>query len=320
MDEPFGLICGNCGAFHPLKNEVEFFLSTETVRTCGSCGEDMILKQSVSVSGYIIKEDHMEQSKSYTCKACSALVPKGHKFCGSCGATVPESVLEQKVESFLGSDSQAKAKLVLIRGTAGQEGKVVALDKTDHVVGQGDALLTFPKDPFVSAKHANFFYRNGKLFVRDEASVNGVYLRIKEPTLLEAGDQFICGEQVLRVENGPADTAGPNPDQTYFFSSPKKPAAFKITHVLRGGVDGTASCARDGVVSIGREGADLNFPDDLFMSGTHASVNTDGAGKLMLTDVGSRNGTFVRLRTEKELNHGDYVFVGQQLIRVEQVV
>ena len=36
----------------------------------------------------------------------------------------------------------------------------------------------------------------------------------------------------------------------------------------------------------------------------------------MLTDLGSSNGTFVRLREEAELRSGDVLLMGQQLFRV----
>ena len=40
-------------------------------------------------------------------------------------------------------------------------------------------------------------------------------------------------------------------------------------------------------------------------------------GRLQITDLGSRNGTFLRIRGQTLLQHGDYVFLGQQLLRVE---
>jgi pSer/pThr/pTyr-binding forkhead associated (FHA) protein len=43
----------------------------------------------------------------------------------------------------------------------------------------------------------------------------------------------------------------------------------------------------------------------------------EAGGKMTLTDLKSRNGTFVRLKTEKELGHGDYLFIGRKLLRVE---
>jgi pSer/pThr/pTyr-binding forkhead associated (FHA) protein len=36
-----------------------------------------------------------------------------------------------------------------------------------------------------------------------------------------------------------------------------------------------------------------------------------------VNDLGSKNGTFVRITDESPLEHGDYVFLGQQLLRVE---
>jgi predicted component of type VI protein secretion system len=52
------------------------------------------------------------------------------------------------------------------------------------------------------------------------------------------------------------------------------------------------------------------------MSAAHCKIEEAG-GKLMLTDMNSRNGSYVRLKAERELSHGDYVFIGRKLLRVE---
>jgi pSer/pThr/pTyr-binding forkhead associated (FHA) protein len=52
------------------------------------------------------------------------------------------------------------------------------------------------------------------------------------------------------------------------------------------------------------------------MSASHCKID-EAAGKLTLTDLKSRNGTYVRIRSEKELAHGDYLFLGRKLLRVE---
>jgi len=52
------------------------------------------------------------------------------------------------------------------------------------------------------------------------------------------------------------------------------------------------------------------------VSGTHVEVRLDD-GALVVRDLGSKNGTFVRVPDETPLFHGDYVFIGQQLLRVE---
>ena len=74
--------------------------------------------------------------------------------------------------------------------------------------------------------------------------------------------------------------------------------------------------ARSNGLQIGREGGDLNFPTDLYMSASHCKIE-EQAGKLSLTDLNSRNGTYVRIKAERELSHGDYLFIGRKLLRVE---
>ncbi|MGH7733974.1 MAG: FHA domain-containing protein [Gemmatimonadales bacterium] len=53
------------------------------------------------------------------------------------------------------------------------------------------------------------------------------------------------------------------------------------------------------------------------MSAQHCRVEETAAGTMTLTDLNSRNGTYVRLKAERELAHGDYLFIGRKLLRVE---
>jgi pSer/pThr/pTyr-binding forkhead associated (FHA) protein len=53
------------------------------------------------------------------------------------------------------------------------------------------------------------------------------------------------------------------------------------------------------------------------MSRRHAAITWDG-NRAMLTDLGSSNGTFVRITAVAPLKHGDHVRVGDQLIRIER--
>jgi pSer/pThr/pTyr-binding forkhead associated (FHA) protein len=46
-----------------------------------------------------------------------------------------------------------------------------------------------------------------------------------------------------------------------------------------------------------------------------SAIGPDGV--FTVTDLGSKNGTFARITDESPLEHGDYVFLGQQLLRVE---
>jgi pSer/pThr/pTyr-binding forkhead associated (FHA) protein len=259
-------------------------------------------------------EELMDQAKNFVCRSCSTAVPLGHKFCGRCGAAVPPEILQARTQFFGQLQAPGKAKLILIRGE-GVEGLSYQLNAEQHIVGRSGQLV-FPDDPFVSPKHANFFYRNGKLVVKDEGSVNGVYLRVKGSVDVQPGDFFLAGEQVFRIDSTPKANDQPAPDGAYFYSSPKHQSPFRITQILQGGADGMTVCARGSSLQIGREGGDLNFPSDLYMSAAHCKLEEAG-GKFVLTDLNSRNGSYVRLKAECELVHGDYVFIGRKLLRVE---
>jgi pSer/pThr/pTyr-binding forkhead associated (FHA) protein len=259
-------------------------------------------------------EELMDQAKNYVCRSCSTPVPMGHKFCGRCGAAIPTEIANARTQFFGQLQVPGKAKLILIRGE-GVEGLSYQLNAEQHIVGRNGQLV-FPDDPYVSPRHANLFYRNGKLVVRDEGSLNGVFLRVRGTVDVSAGDFFLAGEQLFRIEAAPRPNDGPAPDGTYFYSSPKHQTQFKIVQFLEGGAPGMAVCARTGTLQIGREGSDLNFPADLFMSASHCKLD-ESVGKLTLTDMNSRNGTYLRLKTERELSHGDYVFIGKKLLRVE---
>jgi pSer/pThr/pTyr-binding forkhead associated (FHA) protein len=265
------------------------------------------------------KEELMDQAKNYVCRSCSTPIPSGHKFCGRCGAPVPPDILSLREEYYGSLQIPGRAKLILIRaeGDAAMEGLSFALNAQEHIVGR-QGHLTFPEDRFVSPRHANLFYRDGKLVVRDEGSLNGVYVRVRGGVDIQPGDTFLAGEQVFRVDPTPKATDHPEPDGTYFWSSPKRPSPFRITQVLMGGSAGNCVTARENGIAIGREGGDMNFPTDVYMSATHCKVETDASGaKFTLTDLNSRNGTYLRMRGERELNHGDYVFIGRKILRVE---
>ena len=265
------------------------------------------------------------------CSVCGVPIAPGFRFCGACGTPVEEQTRPAvrpsampsggsgKKTLFFGAMQAARAKLVLIKGD-GLDGVSFTLAGEEHQAGRGDVPLAFVEDPYMSPVHANFFYRKGQLVVRDESSVNGVYIRIRGAVPIELGDRFLVGEQVIEVQRSlsPDEPLAATGDGTYFYASPRPPSHFRLIQLLRGGDTGLAFQAQSDVVSLGREGNDLNFPDDPFISGHHAQVSFEG-GSLSLTDLGSKNGTFLRLTRESVLEHGDYVFMGQQLLRVEIV-
>ncbi len=208
-------------------------------------------------------------------------------------------------------------RLVVIKGEGG-DGVTYHLSAMNHTVGRSTGDIRFSEDLFLNPEHARFTVQGGRLFVKDMTSVNGVFVRIKSPVQLEHGDYFLVGEQLLRLDSEPFGDGGPDPTGTYSYSSPRPEGKFRVSQQLAGGGEGRIVSAQGAALTMGREGNTLNFPQDRFISGRHARLDAaSDSHHVILTDTGSRNGTFVRTKGALELFHGDYLFVGQQLLRVE---
>ncbi|MFH1131172.1 MAG: FHA domain-containing protein [Pseudomonadota bacterium] len=256
------------------------------------------------------------------CPRCAMENPDGFRFCGNCGfQVVQESVRPvplAQIPHQATTRAPAKAKLVLIKGDGG-DGKTFQLGGTEHVLGRAESTaIPFPGDPFLSPRHACFYFEDGHLFVRDEGSINGVYIRITAPVPLTSGSRFLVGEQLLRFEPCEPNYSSPQLDEegTRFYTSPQRPSQFSLIQLLRGGHTGMVFRAPISTTTIGREENDINFPDDPFISGHHAMVMAHESG-YSLEDIGSKNGTFVCIEEPNHLVHGDFVFIGEQLLRVE---
>ncbi|MCB9522049.1 MAG: FHA domain-containing protein [Myxococcales bacterium] len=251
------------------------------------------------------------------CSHCGAEVPVEHRFCGACGSPMKSAEPSAAKTEFFGGPATAgkPARLILIRGE-GMDGVSYHLNANEHIAGRKAGAILFPEDHYLSPRHANFFYENGQLMVKDEGSLNGVFVRIQDRAPLGHGDVFLAGEELLQVHWTELASGGVSPDHTHFFGSPLPISSRRITQIFEGGRPGLTHLVRGGTVSIGREGCDLDFPYDRFISGSHCRVEfgPDGA---TLVDEGSRNGTYVRIQGPRPLAHGDYLFVGKQLLRVE---
>ena len=103
--------------------------------------------------------------------------------------------------------------------------------------------------------------------------------------------------------------------KTVVMSSPPVQIKGSLHLVMEGGQSGE-TYELDEETVIGRAGGDITFPHDGFMSGRHARIVRRG-NTFILTDEGSRNGTFIKIKDEVELKPGDMILVGKQLFRFE---
>ncbi len=70
--------------------------------------------------------------------------------------------------------------------------------------------------------------------------------------------------------------------------------------------------------TIGRDGADIDFPEDRYLSPRHAELRLED-GVLSVRDLGSRNGTWFFIESPYKLADGDLVLVGSQIFRFRRL-
>jgi FHA domain len=186
---------------------------------------------------------------------------------------------------------------------------------TEAIIGS-EGAVTLDGEVFCHPREARLSWKDARLWLEDLEGGNGVFLRIRTPVELEFGDEFVVGDQLLRVEKNPTADDGPDPDPTYFYSSPKWPSSFRVTQIFESGALGSCVVARGNTLQVGSAVGDMVFFDDPLVAEQHCLIE-EHAGAVVLTDLSSRTGVFVRIRGEQELAHGDELLVGRTRLVVD---
>jgi len=163
-------------------------------------------------------------------------------------------------------------------------------------------------------------------------------------------DLILVGQQVLRFEIVRDGEAGFGPAMehgTLLFGSPAAPRYARLSQRTVEGVTRDVYYVRKVETVLGRESGDVVFTEDPFLSRRHAAIRVLGLTpeaahspapsggppasplpapparvnpesiQFALVDLGSSNGSFIRIRNEIDLIAGDHFRVGQQLFRVD---
>ena len=206
-------------------------------------------------------------------------------------------------------------KLHVVRAFGG--GPVVYAPPGDEVVIGSLGAINLPGETFCHPREACIRAKDGQLWLCHLEGGNGVFLRIRAPVILDDGDEFIVGDQLLRVQRNPPPTDGPAEGPTYFASSPQWVSSFRVVQVFIGGAPGACVLARGTTLVIGSIFGDFILPGDPLISDQHCFIE-EQAGDILLTDYASRTGVFVRIKGEQELRDGDEILVGRTRLVVEK--
>ena len=146
-----------------------------------------------------------------------------------------------------------------------------------------DTGSIFAGDSYLSPRHATFSKRGGQLFIKDEGSLNGVYLKVRpnEPCLLEFTDVFRIGQEIIRFEE--LKGAGKSPDGVERFGSPAKGYIGRLALVIGRDTTGNSFPVPERGVHCGRERGDILFSEDGYVSGLHCRIARGPDGRVYLT-------------------------------------
>lgn len=253
------------------------------------------------------------------CPQCGHVNSASNRFCASCGfnlGALARSNPPPGAASPSGAPGARALRLTALRADGSEAGTFDVPNEPRFFVGR-DTGSIFAGDSYLSPKHASFGRHGGEIHVRDEGSLNGVYLKIRPqvPWALNFGDIFRIGQEIIRVEA--LESNGPSPDGVERLGSPRDGYVGRLALVIGRDTTGNAFPIPRGGVHCGRERGDILFSEDGYVSGLHCRVAPAEDGRLYLTDVGSSNGTFVRLGSEYRLAPGDILLMGQQLFRAD---
>ncbi len=247
------------------------------------------------------------------CPSCGSPVPRDFVFCGQCGHRMkglnPPAAAPQAAMSH--ATASARGQLVLIRPD-GTEGGSIPIHEGETLIGRTAGPL-FEQDVYLSPRHATLTLGEDYLIVADLGSLNGVFVRMSEEEEIESKEMFRIGQELLRFDAIEAPT--PVQDGTDLMGSPNPGFWGRLSVVVGRDQLGSAFPLFGDSVVLGRERGDILFPEDGYVSGTHARLS-QRAGKFYLADLGSSNGTFIRIRSDRAVKTGAFVLMGQQLFRV----
>lgn len=288
------------------------------------------------------------------CPHCATPVPSTNKFCGACGGPVaqapaptpaptpapaqepPLRVTQPRQEALYStnpsgapapqpspgldaapSTGSTVARLVVIRPD-GTEGATIPLREGEVVVGRSSEHQVLSNDPFLSPQHARITCNNGQFSIEDMQSLNGVFFRIKNERELVSGDYIRLGQELLqfhRMEDVPVIPSEHFESDTLRGGSPDVGYWGRLSLISGPDLVSRSFSFSDDEVNIGREIGDIVFRDDGFVSGRHARL-AKVDNRVILKDLGSSNGTYIRIKQSIPLQDGDLILMGQQLFRL----
>jgi hypothetical protein len=251
---------------------------------------------------------------------------------GAVDSTKParEDMRTRRIGEGLGLGTSRRLLMIQYYDGAGHWRELEPLRPELHLLGRASFRRGTSATEFVAAEHLRFLSEGDRLFVEPGETLNGIYLKIPSarPVELSPGTRFQVGQHVIEFQ--PAEHS--NPDRP--LSSPdgevfrwRRLESLDFLDFIGPGDSQTIRfplTKLEGTV-IGREG-DIALTGDTWASRSHAKVFRQGE-RFFLEDLGSTNGTFLKITGRTLLKpgdlhssvSGDILLIGAVLIRVVEI-
>ncbi len=184
----------------------------------------------------------------------------------------------------------------LLTGNVEENEYLIRLDGIT-TIGRNGCDLNFAEDSLLSDRHASIAHGPEGYFLRDDGSATGVFIRIKEarPVEVTLGSIVRIGKQFLLIS-----TDGGRLVVDHLEQSGKRVQRYPLT---------------ENTVVLGRKAPDITLDgEDMTLSRRHLSITVKGRS-IFVKDLGSANGSFLKVKSAIALEADDQFRVGQQVFK-----
>ncbi len=185
-------------------------------------------------------------------------------------------------------------------------------------IGRSEGDIKFPQDPGLAPLNARVFVDDGQLFIKDLSNgADNIFLRVSGGYTLQSQDIILMGRQEFQfreISGAMSVAAGMGIALAEVSRTLAEPVAELHRLHPKGSVPARFPLSLDQVY-FGRVKGTYTFPEDKLMSRAHARI-VQRAEDFIVEDLGSRNGTFVKVRGTAPLAANGTILLGDQLLRI----
>ena len=167
-------------------------------------------------------------------------------------------------------------------------------------IGRCATEITFSQDVYMADHHATLMQRGAQYLIEDTGAGSGVWIRVPpgHGRSVVDGDTIWLGAQIIMVT--------------------KSATGWAVAHYNSAGVLRGEHAIGDKGILVGRSTPIPLDPADMGLSRRHAQLRVD-EGTLKVFDLGSTNGSYVKISGPVALANGDEIRVASKWLRFESI-